>query len=244
VPEVLEVRRGDVEAGLPGLLVTSRLAGERLELLLPGLDEEQLTRVGRGLGTLVGRLGHMAQPRPGVFTDRSLTLSDPPPALRDLASWLDLHAAGLGPDLVEGLRPVADAAQDLLEQDRRSCLVHSDLDATNLLVDPKSLAVTGVLDWESAHSGSPWTDLGNLVRFDRQPALVAAVVDAYRSLMPDGAVPADVLARARAADLFSLVELAAQEEENLVVAHARARLEAIAREGDPAATSGADAPSA
>ncbi len=236
VPEVLEVRRGDVEAGLPGLLVTSRMPGERLELLLPELDGAQLSRVGNELGQLVGRLGHMALPRRGVFVDRSLTLADPPAEVRELASWLEHHASRLDPDIREALRPVADAAQDLLDLDRRSCQVHSDLNAKNLLVDPDSLVVTAVLDWEFAHGGSPWTDLGNLLRFERQPELVDAVLEAYRDFMPDDAVPADVLERARAADLVALVELAAREEEHEVVVRARALLVEIARTGDPCAT--------
>ncbi len=232
VPEVLEVRRGDVDAGMPGLLVTSRLPGERLVELLPRLDEGQLGRLGAGLGTLLGRLGHLAQPRPGVFTDRSLTLAPLPAELRDVASWVASHAAGLDPAVLEGLGPVADAAQDLLDEDRRACLVHSDLNARNLLVDPGTLEVTGVLDWEFAHSGSPWADLGNLLRFERHPALVEGVLDGYRAFMPAGSVPDDVLDRARAADLFALVELAARREESEVVARARELLAAVARTGD------------
>ena len=109
---------------------------------------------------------------------------------------------------VEDLRRVADDAQDLLDDERRACLVHSDLNAKNLLVDPETLEVTGVLDWELAHSGLPWTDLGNLLRFDRHPVLVEAVLSAYTAFMP--AVPDDLLDRARAADLFALVELASR----------------------------------
>ena len=62
-------------------------------------------------------------------------------------------------------------AQDLLDTVGRTCLVHSDLNPKNLLVDPDTLAVTGVLDWEFAHSGHPVTDLGNLLRFDRAPGV-------------------------------------------------------------------------
>jgi aminoglycoside phosphotransferase (APT) family kinase protein len=225
-------------AELPGLLVTSRLPGERLELLLPHLDEDQLARLGTELGTLVGRLGHMVQPRPGVFADRLLTLAEVPGELRDLASWLDAHAVRLDETVVEGLRPVADATQDLLDETRRACLVHSDLNAKNLLVDPDTLEVTGVLDWEFAHSGSPWADLGNLLRFDRHPVLVETVLDSYRAFMPPAAVPDDLLVRARGADLFALVELAAREEEHEVVVRAREMLAAVARTGDPGAFPG------
>ena len=172
----------------------------------------------------------MVQPRPGVFTDRSLALAALPREQRDLPAWVDFHAEDLEPALVEDLRRVADDAQDLLDDERRACLVHSDLNAKNLLVDPETLEVTGVLDWELAHSGLPWTDLGNLLRFDRHPVLVEAVLAAYTELMPT--VPDDLLDRARAADLFALVELAARRDANEVVVRAREHLWAIARTGD------------
>ncbi|MCW2760989.1 MAG: aminoglycoside phosphotransferase family protein [Marmoricola sp.] len=230
VPEVLEVRRGDPDADLPGLLVTARLPGERLDLLLPRIDEHQQAVVGTNLGVLVGRLGHMAQPRAGTFTDRALVAQELPEHQRELPAWVELHSGKLGAELVGGLRGVAEGAQDLLDEDRRVCLVHGDLNAGNLLVDPVALVVTGVLDWELAHAGSPYADLGNLLRFDREPAFADAVVEAYRDFMP--ATPDDVLDRARAADLFALVELATRDEENEVVLRARNLLSTVARTGD------------
>jgi hypothetical protein len=122
VPEVLEVRRADLDAGQPGLLIVSRLPGERLDLLRPTLPDDQLARVGTALGTLAGRLGHMVQPRPGLFTDLSLTLAAQPRELRDLPAWVEFHSQGLEYALVEDLRRVADDAQDLLDDERRACL--------------------------------------------------------------------------------------------------------------------------
>ena len=229
VPEVLEVRRADLDAGQPGLLIVSRLPGERLDLLLPTLQDDQLARVGTALGTLVGRLGHMVQPRPGVFTDRSLALAAPPREQNDLLSWIDFHAGRLGSSLVEDLRDVADDAQDLLDLDRRACLVHSDLNAKNVLVDPETLEVTGVLDWELARSGLPWTDLGTLLRLNRHPVLVETVLAAYTAFMPR--VPDDLLDRARAADLFALVELAARQDATEVVVRAREQPVGVAAPG-------------
>ena len=105
VPEVLEVRRADLDAGQPGLLIVSRLPGERLDLLMPGLQDDQLARVGTELGTLVARLGHMVQPRPGVFTDRSLSLAARPRELRDLPSWVEFHDQDLDYALRRGPAP-------------------------------------------------------------------------------------------------------------------------------------------
>ena len=230
VPTVLEVRRGEPEADLPGLLVTSLLPGERLDLVLPTLTPDGLRLVGERLGTLLGRLGHMVQPRPGLFADRSLRIVEPPLAWRDLPGWLDEHAEKLDRDTAEGLRPVVETAQDLLDEDRRACLAHADLNPKNLLVDPETLEITGVLDWEFAHSGMAWTDLGNLLRLDRDPVFVEAVLAGYRAFMP--AVPDDVLDRARAADLFALVELAAREKDHEPVVRSRELLAAVARTGD------------
>jgi Ser/Thr protein kinase RdoA (MazF antagonist) len=230
VPAVLDVRRGDPDADLPGLLVTSRLPGDRLDLVLPTLTPDGLRQVGERLGTLLGRLAHMVQPRRGVFADRSLRLVAGPAELRDLPTWLEHHAQALDPGVFGGLRPVVEEAQDLLDEDTRACLVHADLNPKNLLVDQVTLEITGVLDWEFAHSGMPWTDLGNLLRFEREPVLVEAVLEGCRGFLPH--VPDDVLDRARAADLYALVELAARDDDNQVVVRSRELLAAVARTGD------------
>lgn len=235
VPEVLDVRPGDLDHGRPGLLVTSVLPGQRLDLVLPGLDDEGRRRVGSQLGTLLGRLGHMVQPRRGPFRHRDLTPAQVPPQLRDLPAWVGHHAAGLGAELVAALLPVAGTAQDVLDEDRRSCLVHADVNAKNLLVDPQTLEITGVLDWEYAHAGSPYEDLGNLVRFERDRVFVEALLAAYAEFMPR--VPGDLLDRARAADLWALVDLASRRGENPVTDAAHERLRAVARTGDVHATS-------
>jgi aminoglycoside phosphotransferase (APT) family kinase protein len=111
--------------------------------------------------------------------------------------------------------------------------VHSDLNPKNLLLDPETLALTGVLDWEFAHAGHPFTDLGNLLRFERDPAFTAAVLAAYAERR--GTRPETALALARAADLWALVDLAARRSANPVAARADGLLRAIARERDPAA---------
>lgn len=232
VARVLEVRRGDPVSDLPGLLVTSRLPGERLDAVLPGLDRADRLRVGAALGTLVGRLGHMALPRPGVFADRELVIAPMPPHAGELPAWVEHHAGGLGLSEAElaDLWAVADRAQVLLDRTDRCRLVHSDLNPRNVLVDPELLAVTGLVDWEFAHAGSPYADLGNLLRFERDPAFVDGVLGAYTDFMPT--VPDDLLERARAADLFALVELATRREHNPTAARAHAQLRAVARTGD------------
>ena len=226
VPDVLEVRRADPAAGIPALLVTSFLGGVRGDLLLPALDAAGLAAAGASCGRVVATLGGMPMLRRGAFVDGDLRIE---PFEPDLPAY----AESLGVDL-PGLAEVAEAAQALLDEEPRTCLAHSDLNPKNLLLDPGTLEVTGVLDWEYAHAGHPFTDLGNLLRFDRDPAYVAAVLEAYAGLR--GTTPARALDLARAADLVALVELASRSGANPVATRAEQRLRAIARTGDLHAT--------
>jgi aminoglycoside phosphotransferase (APT) family kinase protein len=233
VPEVLEVRRPDTAAGTPGLLVTSLLPGVRLDLLLAELDADERRQVGAELGTVLGRLAMMPMPRPGLFVDGDLRVQPMPAG--GLVDFVGAHRAGTAleqwpKEMYHALLRVADRAEDLLDALDRTCLVHSDLNPKNLLVDPDTLVVTGLLDWEFAHAGHPVTDLGNLLRFEREPVFAAAVLDRYREHVVDA--PEDVLDLARAADLFALVDLAARTPENPVTERASRLLGAIVRSGD------------
>jgi aminoglycoside phosphotransferase (APT) family kinase protein len=245
VPQVLELRRPDPAAGTPGVLVTSFLPGERLDTCLPGLGDRVQARAGRQLGMVLGRLAQMPMPRAGQFAAASLRI-EPWNSGSGLEAWLgQLRAesalASWPQAEYSGLLEVAAAAQDLLDEVDRACLVHSDFNPKNLLVDRDSGALTGLLDWEYAHAGAPMTDLGNLLRFDRTPAFrdgvlagyleVAGHLDGLAGLGP-AAARQRLLDRARAADLVALAELAGRRGENPVAGRADAQLRAIAVSGD------------
>lgn len=231
VPDVLEVRRGVTAAGLPGLLVTSFLPGERGDLVLPSLDDGDAAALGRRLGALVADLSGMPTLTAGPFVDAELTIGDF--GMPDgLPGFVADHADALGwePDLLGRLEAVAEEAQALLDGVGRTCLVHSDANPKNVLIDPGTLSVTGLLDWEFAHSGCPVSDLGNMLRFDRKPAFADAVLAAYCERR--GTDPGETLELARAADLWALVDLAARRGQNPVADRAHEHLAAIARTGD------------
>ena len=233
VPEVLEVRRADPAAGLPALLVTSFLPGVRADLLLPELGNAQLAELGARLGRILADLAGMPMLKAGPFVDGDLTIGSFAPDVDGLPAFVAGHEEALShwsPVALEGLREVAVDAQALLDTVGRFCLVHSDVNPKNLLVDPHTLEVTGLLDWEFAHAGHPYTDLGNLLRFDRQPAFVEAVLDAY--VARHGGAPSEALDLARAADLWALIDLAARHGQNPVADRAHDLLRAIARTGD------------
>ena len=227
VPDVLEVRRGHPASDVPGVLVTAYVDGVRGDELLPTLADTDAARLGRRLGALAADLSGMPTLRPGPFVDGDLTigtfdLADGLPALALTLAW----EAPLLAQLVD----VAERAQRLLDGVGRTCLVHSDLNPKNVLLDPETLEVAALLDWEFAHSGHPCTDLGNLLRFDRSPAYADAVLAAWcerRDTEPD-----ETLELARAADLWALVDLASRAGQNPVADRAHEHLVAIARSGD------------
>ncbi len=232
VPEVLEVRGADPAQGLPALLVTSFLPGERGDLLLLRLADADQTVLGAHLGELLAELGGMPMLTAGPFVDGNLSIGtwgevDGLPMLVENAEpglgwWTSIE--------LEGLRQLAVDAQALLDTVSRRCLVHSDLNPKNLLIDPDTLQVTGLVDWEFAHAGHPFTDLGNLLRFDRQPRFVEAVLAAY--VARRGGTSEAALTMARAADLFALVDLAGRRGQNPVADRADRLLRAIARTRD------------
>lgn len=233
VPEVLEVRRADESAGLPALLITSFLPGSRADLLLPGLDDDARATLGRRLGGLLADLGGMPMLGAGPFVDGNLTLGSFSPEADGLPELVEAAEPALGwwsPEELAGLRDVAVDAQALLDTVTRRCLVHSDFNPKNLLVEPGTLEITGLLDWEFAHAGHPFTDLGNLLRFDRDAVLVETVVAAYVDRR--GGTAAAALDLARAADLWALVDLAGRRHENPVAERADRLLRAVASRRD------------
>ncbi|WP_230487160.1 phosphotransferase family protein [Nocardioides anomalus] len=230
VPEVLEVRPARPELDQPGLLVTAYVEGVRGDLLSPG----RLAQVAPALGALAADLGAMPMPRPGPFVDAELRLGRF--GVDGLPAYVEQRLPELGhlsPDEVDGLREVALEAQTLLDTVTRTCLVHSDLNPKNLLVDPDTLRLVAVLDWEFAHAGHPFTDLGNMLRFERDEAYTQAVLAAYAERR--GTPPEEALALARAADLWALVDLATRRAASPVAARADRLLRGVARARDAAA---------
>lgn len=243
VPEVVESRPADAE--MPGILVTERLPGVRLDHVLddPATDDDARRRLGESVGRLLARLSGIPMPEPGFFADATLVvvrgsldvdLDDFVSEQRDtsrLASWSDHDTAAL--------RRLADHAQTLMEARPdaadpatygRCVLVHSDFNPKNLLVDPVTGQVTGLLDWEFAHAGSPYHDLGNMLRFRRDPVFTGTLVRAYVDAAPP--LRPDPVTLGRCQDLWALVELAGRSERHRVTDAATTLLRHCAREGD------------
>ncbi|MDD5349670.1 MAG: aminoglycoside phosphotransferase family protein [Chthoniobacteraceae bacterium] len=106
----------------------------------------------------------------------------------------------IGPETVQALREI-DAKQPAAQSDEPPCLVHGDFNPTNILV--RNGAVTGVLDWEFAHAGDRYMDLGNLLRHT-DPALHGEIEAGFAA---EGyPLPGDWKERAERVDLGAHLE--------------------------------------
>ena len=189
VPEVLEVRRArPAQTGTPGLLVTSFLPGERLDLCLPD-------SAGRPRGG-----GHRAGPGPAAGWRRcrssARACSSTAPADRavprrrrpDRSGW---RATGRGARWRPGRSRSTTPCSARRRRPGAARRHRPDLPRAQRLQPeepagrPRTGRVTGVLDWEFAHAGLPVADLGNLLRFEREPVFADAVLAAYVDTVPD-----------------------------------------------------------
>lgn len=248
VPRVLDLRTPEMASPGQAHLLTELLPGERLELVLPDADTGLRRRLAESVADVLARLNGVPFRRIGQFGDADLTVQRWPPMDAGLVAWVDRHLAdgplaGWDDGERQRLREIAAYADDVLADHLltdtvladagRACLVHSDFNAKNLLVDAGTGTVTGLVDWEFAHAGTPYTDLGNLLRFVRDPAFTEPLLERFRARAP--AVPQDrvhLVERARAADLWALVDLAARAGQHAVARTAHDLLRSIARRQD------------
>lgn len=227
VPRVLDVKREGAPDDPPYLL-TERLPGVNLEVYLPTAGDDERRYVGEQLGELLARLSGMPFRSFGLFRDGDLGIE---PLRGDLEQYLDSLDLDLTPAQREGLESVFMHAEDLLAEGvDRFCLVHSDFNPKNLLVDPETVRITGLIDWEFAHAGSPYADLGNLLRFCTDPVLARPVLEVLRG---SGLLGSDRLVDlGRAADLWALLDLAGRAAEHGVAAAAHRLVFRMADTGD------------
>jgi aminoglycoside phosphotransferase (APT) family kinase protein len=233
VPRILDAKReGSVED--PPYVLTERLPGINLEVFLDDAAEDERRTVGRQLGELLVRLSGMPFLTSGMFRGGELGIE--PFGLGELGDFFESRIAelGFGPRQAGSLVEVIASAEDVLAEGAdRVCLVHSDFNPKNLLVDPATARITGLIDWEFAHAGSPYTDLGNLFRFCQDPVLAGAVLSVVRGSGLDLGEP--LVELGRAADLWALLELAARSTEHEVAAAAHGLVSRMADTGTLAA---------
>jgi aminoglycoside phosphotransferase (APT) family kinase protein len=241
VPRVLHAASAG-PGGTPHHLVLEFAAGRRLDEVL--MHEGRVSAVAVELGCAVGQaLASVHAVRlsaPGLF-DADLA---PGPALEDWSSFIletldkGRAAARLGPSLAQRLRQLVlrEAEEMRGGIDREPRLVHGDFKPTNVLVEERGgrCAVSAILDWEFAFSGSPLFDVGSILRYEDQfaPGLSEGFVAGYAS--GGGELPPDWRRLSRLFDLINLADLVNREKDAPVmhrkvrelIADSVARLEA------------------
>lgn len=231
VPDVLEVR--------PDLLVTTRLPGVALGPVLESADDQAQRRWGRLVGEVAGRLATMPFSGPGGFQDDRLRVGMWEEGSESLLTWLDRYLPGsaleeLTARQLATLRAFCAEGDDLLAVSLRAVLVHGDFTPRNLLCDPATGELTGVIDWEFTHAGHPLEDLGKLVRRSTATPFVRAAVEELSTWLPSAerAGVAELTTRARAADLYSLIEAASRRGASASTVYAWQLLDRITDTGD------------
>jgi len=107
----------------------------------------------------------------------------------------------LGPELFQGVVRLLEQERGRPGEPAVAHLVHGDFNPTNVLIEDGR--VSAVIDWEFAHSGAPWGDIGNLRRHvstEHRHAIAAGLEGGGFE------VPEDWERRAAVADLGSHLE--------------------------------------
>ncbi|MFJ8923519.1 Ser/Thr protein kinase RdoA involved in Cpx stress response, MazF antagonist [Streptomyces sp. LamerLS-316] len=198
----------------------------------PGSGEAQ--DLGRAVGMVLARIGRVRLPRPGVFADSSLVPNpDSDETLDDLPGFVERCLVTGAPDgplsgtdsaTLRALARRGHLALTAVAGERH--LVHGDFNPKNVLVQRRAgqWAVTAVLDWELAFSGSPLFDVGNILRFAHEypPAFTTGFLDGFRG--GNGRLPADWLQLSRTLDLFALADILTAPPDRAYFARVRTAL--------------------
>jgi aminoglycoside phosphotransferase (APT) family kinase protein len=212
VPEVIAADPEGSAAG-ESLLLARYVPGELVNQAA-ARDPGSAAGLGEAAGRALAAIGAVTFERGGIFTGPGLVPSpDGLPA--SLPGFVEDclrrgHAASvLSPAELDGLRALAAAADPLAQSVAAARqLVHSDYNGKNLLAVTRNgrWAISAVLDWEFAFSGSPLTDIGNMLRFPG--AYPGGFRDGFLAgyRQSGGQLPPDWREISQALDLYALAD--------------------------------------
>lgn len=149
------------------------MPGRRFETIADSLGLPEQAEVAASLGMVLSRINQECFESAGFLSEKLEVIESLELGSKGLLAYISscllegFGAQRVEPELVEELLSfVAVHSLMLDEAQPRACLTHSDFGGSNILVGREKgvLQVTAVLDWEFAFSGSPYFDLGNLLR--------------------------------------------------------------------------------
>jgi fructokinase len=215
VPEMIAADPAGSAAGEP-LLLARHVPGATLRATIgpDGTDRAAAAQVAAAAGRALAAIGAVTFARGGFFTGPGLTPSDADlpgglPEFVESCLRAGSAASALSPGEMDGLRALAAAAGPVARRVATARqLVHGDYNGKNLLVLARDgrWSVSAVLDWEFAFSGSPLTDIGNMLRFreDYPPGFDGGFTAGYTGA--GGRLPPDWREISEALDLYALAD--------------------------------------
>jgi aminoglycoside phosphotransferase (APT) family kinase protein len=215
VPELIAADPAGSAAGEP-LLLARYVPGATVRAAIgpDGTDRAAAAEVAAAAGRALAAIGAVTFARGGAFTGPGLIPSgaDLPGSLPEFVETClraGSAASALSPGEMDRVRALAAAAGPLARRVASARqLVHSDYNGKNLLVLARGgrWSVSAVLDWEFAFSGSPLTDIGNMLRFreDYPPGFGGAFIAGYQDA--GGRLPPDWREISEALDLYALAD--------------------------------------
>lgn len=214
VPEVIYAEPNGLE-GIPPFAWMRCVEGISFHQLKRSGDGDAIAEAASSAGETLAAIGRSTFPRSGWLTSGPavaaplLEGANPMPRFVDLC----LASANLRRRMPADLRDNTHAvvwrwASRYAALDQESRLVHGDFNKRNLLVREvaRKWCVAAVLDWEFAIAGSPLSDLGSFLRYERASRPVAEPHFSTGYLRAGGKLPDNWRRLARLVDLAALCE--------------------------------------
>ncbi|WP_281975371.1 phosphotransferase family protein [Halobacillus litoralis] len=201
-------------------LLLSWVNGYQLSDLFMTENKASLSYAGHEVGRYLAKIHDIRFSSPGFFNE-NLTLQEFDLSGSD--SFLNIlddiikdgpAVDNLGAEMVSNIRQFAmEQAHILNSIGKQNCLVHSDFNPLNILVEKfgSSIQVTGILDWEFSFSNSPLIDIGNMLRYEEitESSFIRPFILSY--VNHGGELPRKWLQIAKLLDVIALCDLADQE---------------------------------
>ncbi len=165
VPEVLFV--GDWSGYQFAIL--QWVEGISLRDLLLGNQRYDMQDVMHQVGRIHASITSFSFPKSGVFDERLQVIDHryTLDAFVDQCLQSEAVTTSLLPQQIHSIKNAFDGFQQYLPDSHHSRLVHGDFDPANILVKEVEgrWAISSILDWEFAFSGSPLWDVANMLRY-------------------------------------------------------------------------------
>lgn len=214
VPEVLYAEPGGMDE-IPPFALFRYVEGIAFRDLKRTGDARSIFQAAYDAGRTLAAIGRITFRKPGWIgpgpnvTAPLLEGINPGPRFVDLCLASSHVRQRLKPKLRNRISALVwSCARELASLDDESQLVHGDFSGRNLLVRKvgASWTVAAVLDWEFAVAGSPLSDVGHFLRYERwsHPTVEPHFSSGY--LQAGGRLPRDWRRWARVVDLVALCE--------------------------------------